>query len=80
MVVGDWKVGWRVNKDMNNLVIQREEIADLVKRFMDSESDERREMRRRVRQLQKISHGAIAEGGSSETNINAFIGDIANIK
>nr|XP_048323973.1 UDP-glycosyltransferase 87A1-like isoform X2 [Ziziphus jujuba var. spinosa] len=87
LVVEDWKVGWRLNKNNNNvgagednLVIKREEIADLVKRFMDLESDEGKEMRRKVRQLQKISHGAIAEGGSSETNINAFIRDIANIK
>ncbi|XP_015874642.2 UDP-glycosyltransferase 87A1-like [Ziziphus jujuba] len=81
IVVEDWKVGWRVKKqDIDNVgegLVKGDEIADLVKRFMDLGSEEGKEMRRRIGELQKISHDAIAEGtGSSEANINAFIRDI----
>ncbi|XP_015874615.3 UDP-glycosyltransferase 87A2 [Ziziphus jujuba] len=80
LAVEDWKVGWRVKKDVDNVgkgLVKREEIADLVKGFMDFKSDEGKEMRGRVRELQKISHDAIAQGtGSSEANINAFIRDV----
>ncbi|XP_059660287.1 UDP-glycosyltransferase 87A1-like [Cornus florida] len=79
IIVEDWRIGWRFMKregGMENLV-RREEIADLVKRFMDLESPERREMNRRVREFQGISRQAIAKGGSSEVNLGAFIRDIS---
>ncbi|XP_059660288.1 UDP-glycosyltransferase 87A2-like [Cornus florida] len=80
-IVEDWRIGWRVLKrevGMENLV-GREEIADLVRRFMDLESPERREMIRRVRELQGISRQAIAKGGSSEVNLGVFIRDILQL-
>jgi UDP:flavonoid glycosyltransferase YjiC (YdhE family) len=78
-IVEDWKVGWRVKKDVGfeNLVT-RGEISALVKRLMDQKSNEGNEMRKRAKQLQKACQGAISKGGSSETNLDAFIRDIVS--
>ena len=54
----------------------REEVGDVVKRFMDSESVEGKEMRERGRELGDDCRRATARGGSSDTNLNAFIRDI----
>ncbi|KAM1653467.1 hypothetical protein ACFX15_005676 [Malus domestica] len=79
MIVEDWKVGWRLRKaeDRMDHLVTREEIAGLAQKFMDLEDDEGREMRRRAKELKQICHGAIDEGGSSQTNISAFLRDIS---
>ncbi|XP_048425189.1 UDP-glycosyltransferase 87A1 isoform X2 [Pyrus x bretschneideri] len=79
-IVEDWKVGWRVRKieDKIDHLVTKEEIAGLMKKFMDLEDDEGKEMRRRARELKQLCHDAIAEGGSSHANIKAFIGDISH--
>lgn len=78
LVVEDWKVGWRVRNTDGVDLVKREEIAGLVQRFMDFERDEGKEMRKRARQLQQITHNSVAEGGSSDANINAFLRDISH--
>ncbi|KAM5583094.1 hypothetical protein ABKV19_003153 [Rosa sericea] len=77
-IVEDWKIGWRVKSTEAKIdhLVTSEEIAGLVKKFMDTEDGEGKDMRRRARNFQQIFHGAIAEGGSSESNISAFISDI----
>ena len=77
-IVEDWKIGWRVKKEVGwqNLVT-REEIGGLVKKFMDSENVEVKEMRKRAKELQKICRGAIAKGGSTDTNLDAFLSNIS---
>ena len=77
-IVEDLKVGWRVKKDVGfeNLVT-RGEISKLVKRFMDQKSNEGNEMRKRAKELQEVCRGTIVEGGSSYTNLDAFINDIS---
>ncbi|KAM1602225.1 hypothetical protein ACFX1Z_028960 [Malus domestica] len=79
-IVEEWKVGWRVRKieDKIDHLVTKEEIAGLMKKFMDLEDDEGKEMRRRARELKQLCHDAIAEGGSSHTNIKAFIRDISH--
>jgi UDP:flavonoid glycosyltransferase YjiC (YdhE family) len=78
LVVEDWKVGWRVKKYVGSeKLVTRGEISELVKKFMDRESNEGNEMKKRAKQLQKACRGAIADGGSSETNLEAFIRDIS---
>ncbi|VVA16496.1 PREDICTED: UDP-glycosyltransferase [Prunus dulcis] len=80
-IVEDWKIGCRVLKkkkkgfDEEDLVT-REEIVQLVQRFMDLESKEGKEMRERAKQLRETCQGAIAKGGSSDTNLDAFIKDV----
>ncbi|KAM3739984.1 hypothetical protein ACB098_08G064700 [Castanea mollissima] len=79
LIVEDWKIGWRVKKDVgaDNLVTGAE-IAKLVTKFMDLESDEMKEIRSKASEVQHICQRAIAKGGSSESSINAFIKDLSN--
>ncbi|KAL1205222.1 UDP-glycosyltransferase 87A2 [Cardamine amara subsp. amara] len=80
MIVDDWRVGMRIERTKKtDLLIGREEIKEVVKRFMDRESEEVKEMRRRACDLSEISRGAVAGNGSSNVNIDAFIRDITNI-
>ncbi|KAF8018765.1 hypothetical protein BT93_H3616 [Corymbia citriodora subsp. variegata] len=87
-IAEDWKIGLRVKKEegggggggggggAENLVT-RQEIAGLVRKLMDVESDEGREMRNRARELREACRGAVARGGSSDRNMDAFISDIS---
>ncbi|GAU31028.1 hypothetical protein TSUD_214640 [Trifolium subterraneum] len=76
-IVEDWKVGWRVEKEVKeNVLIRRDEIARLIRRFMDLDDDEVKEMRKRARELQQVCQSAIASGGSSENNMEEFLGHI----
>ncbi|CAK7330425.1 unnamed protein product [Dovyalis caffra] len=78
VIVEDWKIGWKIKKEMAaNTLATREEIAGLVQKFMDLERAEVKEMRRRSRELQEVCEHAIAEGGTSEIDINAFIRNIS---
>ncbi|KAL0378678.1 UNVERIFIED_CONTAM: UDP-glycosyltransferase 87A2 [Sesamum radiatum] len=80
MIVDDWKMGLRVKKD-DESVVTRDEVARLVLRLMDSESDEGKERRRRAKEIRDMCRRACAGGGSSETDILAFVRDIsASIK
>ncbi|XP_062075917.1 UDP-glycosyltransferase 87A1-like [Humulus lupulus] len=83
-IVEDWKIGWKVNNkkiiceetaEIN--LVRRDEISVLVKRFMDPENNDRKLMRERVKELQKSCELAITKGGSSDTNIDAFISQIS---
>ena len=48
-IVEEWKTGWRVKcRSAVETITTRDEIARLVKRFMDLESDEGKEVRKRV--------------------------------
>ncbi|XP_048323976.2 UDP-glycosyltransferase 87A1 [Ziziphus jujuba] len=74
-IVEDWKIGYDVKKENEGLVT-RDEISELVQRVMDPECKEGKEMRKRAKELQEACHGAIAKGGSSDENLDAFIRDI----
>lgn len=80
-IVEDWRIGWRVKKREveSESLVTREEISELVRRFMDLNSIERKVMSKRVRELSEICRGAVEEGGSSITNIDAFLEDISQI-
>jgi hypothetical protein len=43
---------------------------------MDLDDDEVKEMRKRARELQQVCQNAIASGGSSENNMEEFLGHI----
>ena len=74
-IVEDWKVGCKVKK--RGTTATRGEISELVKRFMDLESSDGKEMRKRVKEIQKYCHQAIAKSGSSDTNLDAFVKSIS---
>ncbi|KAK6141868.1 hypothetical protein DH2020_024392 [Rehmannia glutinosa] len=77
-VVENWRIGWRISKrELNeeNLV-KGGEIANIVERFMNLDSPERKELTRNLRELQKICDGEFAIGGSFETNVDGFVRSI----
>ncbi|KAF5446651.1 hypothetical protein F2P56_032262 [Juglans regia] len=77
-IVEDWKVGWRIKKDVRSKdLVTRGEISKLLKRFMDQENNEGLKLRMRAKELQETCHIAIAEGGSTANNLEAFIKDIS---
>ncbi|KAL3531107.1 hypothetical protein ACH5RR_010429 [Cinchona calisaya] len=71
LIVEDWKVGWRVKRVAESMPT-REEIADLVRRFMSFNSQERKEMMARVIKLRDIPRRALKEG-SSGSNLISFL-------
>ncbi|XP_062086652.1 UDP-glycosyltransferase 87A1-like [Humulus lupulus] len=81
-IVEEWKVGLRVKREVGsdeNLIMKRDEIAELVGKFMDFESDVGKEIRKRAGELRDSCQRAIAKGGSSDSNLDAFISDICNV-
>ncbi|KAK7276054.1 hypothetical protein RIF29_17185 [Crotalaria pallida] len=79
-IVEEWKVGWRVKtKVKHDTMVTKDEIANIVKRFMDLDSDEGRNMRKRARELQQMCQGTIANGGSSETDVYTFLKQILQV-
>lgn len=78
-IVEDWGVGWRVAKK-SDVLVTRDEISELVRKFMDLGSDERKKMKKRASELREKCLEAIAEGGSSTKDIDAFIKDISRAR
>ncbi|KAI3919446.1 hypothetical protein MKW98_030157 [Papaver atlanticum] len=84
LIVDDLKVGMKVVKEFGaKVLVKRDEVAKIVKKFMnineETEEDvnnEAKEMRRRSSGLKEMCRRALAKGGSSDTNLNAFIKDI----
>ncbi|KFK43862.1 hypothetical protein AALP_AA1G183500 [Arabis alpina] len=78
-IVEEWRIGMRIEKKKKmDVLIGREEIKEVVKRFMDKESEEGKEMRRRAHDLSEICRGAVAENGSSSLDMDAFVRKITN--
>ncbi|CAI9107062.1 OLC1v1006337C1 [Oldenlandia corymbosa var. corymbosa] len=64
--------------DDDRRLLERGEMSRVLKRFMDSECEEVREMRRKAQEIREISQAAISEFGSSGREIEAFIQDLEN--
>ncbi|CAN0903965.1 UDP-glycosyltransferase 87A2 [Linum grandiflorum] len=83
-IVEDWKIGWRVQRRRRSRgegeeLMRREEVAAVVKRFMDAEeeNDEVLEMRKRALELREVCRAAAAVGGSSDLSLDSFVRDIS---
>jgi len=79
MIVEDWMVGWRVKEDVKvntTTLVKKDEIAMLVQKFMDLDSNLAREIRERSETLRQICSRAITNGGSAVTDLNAFVKDL----
>ncbi|XP_057809093.1 UDP-glycosyltransferase 87A1-like [Salvia miltiorrhiza] len=80
-VVEDWKIGVDAQKGLAlGELLRSEEIAELVKKFMDLESVERKEMDRRAREFQDATRRAVADGGSSAANLASLLNDIVSLR
>uniref|UniRef100_A0A803Q0U6 Uncharacterized protein n=1 Tax=Cannabis sativa TaxID=3483 RepID=A0A803Q0U6_CANSA len=89
-IVEDWKIGYNVIKkggttmssrttdDDDHGLVKREKIAELVKKFMNKESSDGKVMSKRVKEIQEVCRKAIAKGGSSDSNLDAFIRNISH--
>ena len=80
-IVDEWKNGWKVeiqSKLESDVILAKEDIEELVKRFMDLESQEGKKIRDRARELKVMCRKAIGKGGSSDRNLDAFISDISS--
>ncbi|KAL5580641.1 hypothetical protein UlMin_013083 [Ulmus minor] len=78
-IVEDWKIGYRVKEEVGGEhLVTRDEIAELVKRLMDVGSSEWKATRKRAEELREACRGAVAKGGSSDANIDAFIRGISH--
>ncbi|KAH7550540.1 hypothetical protein JRO89_XS13G0212700 [Xanthoceras sorbifolium] len=76
-IVEDWKIGRRLKEAVRDeKLVTRGEIAELVRNFMDIHGSERIELVKRAKQVQIICQGAVAKGGSTDANIDAFMKDI----
>ncbi|CAF1699604.1 UDP-glycosyltransferase 87A2 [Brassica napus] len=81
MIVEDWRVGIRIERRKKaEVLIGRDEVKEVVKRLMDRESEDGKEIRRRACDLSEICRGAVEEMGSSNANIDHFIRGIKQIK
>ncbi|CAI0381868.1 unnamed protein product [Linum tenue] len=81
LIVEKWRIGWRLKRlGMEDELVTRDEISQVVKRFMDGEQSEVKEVRERAQELGKICRGAIVEGGSSDRNIDDFLEKVLGAK
>jgi len=77
-IVENLRIGWQMKKGEGiKILVKGEEITALVRRFMDTENSEGKDMRRRAKMLQQLCGQAIAKDGSSDKNLDAFIRDIS---
>ncbi|OMO82906.1 UDP-glucuronosyl/UDP-glucosyltransferase [Corchorus capsularis] len=77
-VVDDWKIGWRVKEqERDEGLVTRARISELVRSFMDPENSEVKNMRKSARELKESCRKAVASGGSSRMNLDAFLDDIS---
>ncbi|KAG2672993.1 hypothetical protein I3760_13G068600 [Carya illinoinensis] len=76
-IVEDWKSGWSVKRAEvgSEILVAKEGISELVQKFMDLESSEGNEVRKRARELKSICRQSIAQSRSSSANLDAFICD-----
>ncbi|KAL1544605.1 7-deoxyloganetin glucosyltransferase [Salvia divinorum] len=78
-VVEDWKIGVDSKKYLApGEILRSGKITELVKRFMDADSSERREMVGRAREFRQIIRQAVSEGGSSMTNLASLLNHIVH--
>lgn len=80
-IVEDWRTGWRLlEREFDEKILkERDEIAEIVKRFMDLESPERKELSRNARELQKLCEREFADGQSHQTNLDRLIRSILQV-
>ncbi|XP_051113182.1 UDP-glycosyltransferase 87A2-like [Andrographis paniculata] len=71
LIVEDWKIGWGAAGE--GKLLRSREICRLVRKLMDMEGGERKEMVGRVAEVQKACLAAFSDGGSSTANLSAFL-------
>ncbi|XP_076944561.1 UDP-glycosyltransferase 87A1-like [Bidens hawaiensis] len=75
MIVKDWKIGWNMREKIKEF--KRDNIAEIVKEFMDSESVARIKTMARAKKLQVICQESVGESGSVYQDLDVFVGDFS---
>lgn len=75
LIVEDWGVGWqgKSNNGVRNSLINKETIAGVVKRLMDLETNARKDLERKCKEVRETARTAIAGGGSAEASLDEFL-------
>ncbi|KAF3968727.1 hypothetical protein CMV_007417 [Castanea mollissima] len=73
----DWKIGWRVKRAEigSEILVATDDILQHIQRFMDRDSCEGKETRKRARELKNMCDQATAKGGSFDSHLDAFVSD-----
>ncbi|KEH28191.1 UDP-glycosyltransferase superfamily protein, putative [Medicago truncatula] len=72
-----YECGSRGNIAVERQVWRIQDIEELVKRFMNLESQEGKKIRDRAKEPKVVCCKAIGKGGFSDRNLDAFISDIS---
>ncbi|RDX79869.1 UDP-glycosyltransferase 87A2 [Mucuna pruriens] len=77
-ILEEWKNGWELKRSGlgSEELITQEEIVEVIREFMDLGSKTGKEIRDRALELKGICDRAVAEGGSSNMNLDALLKDV----
>ncbi|KAL5702760.1 hypothetical protein ACHQM5_027933 [Ranunculus cassubicifolius] len=70
-----WKIGVRVKQNEEDNIVKGEEIVRCLEEVMAGERGE--ELRRNAKKWKALTMEAVKEGGSSETNLRAFVAEVS---
>ncbi|KAI3898976.1 hypothetical protein MKW92_033200 [Papaver armeniacum] len=77
LIVDHWKIGMKVMKEVGaERPVTRKQVALTVKKFMNVDDEESKAMMTRANEFKKSCRQALANGGSSTTNLDGFIRNI----
>ncbi|KAL5702759.1 hypothetical protein ACHQM5_027932 [Ranunculus cassubicifolius] len=71
-----WKMGVRVRPNEDDKIVRSEEIVRCLKEVMEGEWQE--DLRGHAKKWKKLAREAVQEGGTSESNLRAFVQEIGN--
>ncbi|KAG9446937.1 hypothetical protein H6P81_013065 [Aristolochia fimbriata] len=72
-----WGVGVRAKADQEG-VVRREEMETCVRQVLEGTSRRGEEIRSNARKWREMVKGAVREGGSSDKNMQEFVGELVN--
>ncbi|KAL5702821.1 hypothetical protein ACHQM5_027987 [Ranunculus cassubicifolius] len=78
LIEDDWKMGVRVKPNEEDNIVKGEEIVRCLKEVM--EGDKGKELLSNAKKWKKLAREAVKQGGSSESNIRAFVKEIGTRK
>ncbi|XP_028792441.1 UDP-glycosyltransferase 87A2-like [Neltuma alba] len=71
-----WKNGWKVGGERSEDFVTKEDILKVLKMLMDVENEEGKKIREKAKEVKAFFRRAIANGGSSDINMDVFVKDV----
>ncbi|XP_010541298.1 PREDICTED: UDP-glycosyltransferase 87A1-like [Tarenaya hassleriana] len=75
LIVEDWRIGLKVKERHDEALVPREKIVEVVKKIMDPNHNESKEMRKRAKEMKE----RVLENGSLGENIDSFVKVIRSV-